>query len=149
MVFQPLTQGIGCIHSYLKKPIGMNDPIAHYAIDSYSQRKRLPFLLKSIDAPAFTNLTRDYCRAFNHNTINRMGVYYASIAAVLELTRVNPLYYSVREMMIVLILFNIVYNSYSFYFFLFNDSLYSPLSPSTPQYRIISQPEGPNDGLVS
>jgi hypothetical protein len=42
----------------------------------------LSLLVKPLDAPAFTNLTRSYCEAFNKTTIDDPNVYYSSYAAV-------------------------------------------------------------------
>ncbi|KAJ3299390.1 hypothetical protein HK104_009091 [Borealophlyctis nickersoniae] len=49
-----------------------------------------------LDAPAFTNLTRDYCEAFNRLTPDRPDVHYQSYAAVTDVSVLAPLYFSHR-----------------------------------------------------
>ncbi|KAI9344877.1 Alpha/Beta hydrolase protein [Obelidium mucronatum] len=58
------------------------------------------YVLKSVcsrfDKPAYANLTREYCDAFNAVTPNRSTVHYNSYAAVAKISRLDPLYISQR-----------------------------------------------------
>lgn len=47
-----------------------------------SRQQYLARLVKPLDAPAFTNLTRSYCAAFNRVTKDDPDVYYSSYAAL-------------------------------------------------------------------
>ncbi|KAI8930171.1 Alpha/Beta hydrolase protein [Entophlyctis helioformis] len=47
-----------------------------------------------LDAPAFTNLTREYCDNFNRVTPNDPSVFYSSYAAITDFNRLAPLAFS-------------------------------------------------------
>ncbi|KAJ8326965.1 hypothetical protein QVD99_005278 [Batrachochytrium dendrobatidis] len=51
-------------------------------------------IFSPMDAPAFTNLTRAYCAAFNQATPDDPNIYYASYAAVADVSKLAPLHFS-------------------------------------------------------
>ncbi|KAJ3356223.1 hypothetical protein HDU91_005568, partial [Kappamyces sp. JEL0680] len=57
-------------------------------IVSQAKQQYLASLVKPLDAPAFANLTREYCAAFNRSTPDDPNVYYSSYAA----TATPPVY---------------------------------------------------------
>ena len=89
--------GVGNLSSYIKTK---NDDKILKQIDKefiqiqhdYTSRQNyLATLLKPLDAPAFTNLTREYCAAFNRVTLDDPSVYYTSYAATAILKVFAPL----------------------------------------------------------
>ncbi|KAI9204983.1 Alpha/Beta hydrolase protein [Polychytrium aggregatum] len=54
----------------------------------------IKYIMSPLDAPAFGNLTRDYCRIFNLATPDRDSVRYFSYAAVTNVSKLAPLYFS-------------------------------------------------------
>ncbi|KAJ3106655.1 hypothetical protein HK100_003703 [Physocladia obscura] len=59
-----------------------------------SKYNMLKTLCSRFDKPAYANLTREYCNAFNKVTKDVSTVHYASYAAVAKISRLDPLYVS-------------------------------------------------------
>lgn len=86
--------GVGHIANYARDE---HHDIVLSAFDKtdWGKGKRLSSI-RVLNPPAFTNLTTDYCRAFNKMTIDSPDVYYSSYAAVTEVPITVPLYFSYR-----------------------------------------------------
>nr|KAJ3412497.1 hypothetical protein HK105_002328 [Polyrhizophydium stewartii] len=83
--------GVGRIHSYMDRH--GDDHVAA----SLPVAKKIPLLraiCAPLDAPAFTNLTRAYCEAFNQHTPDDPNVFYSSYAAATEVSVFAPLHFS-------------------------------------------------------
>ncbi|KAH6602322.1 hypothetical protein BASA61_001231 [Batrachochytrium salamandrivorans] len=76
-----LDQSVPHMSSYPYGPVAKSNPLV-----------RAIFSL--MDAPAFTNLTRNYCEAFNQATPDDPNVYYSSYAAVTKVGKLAPLNFS-------------------------------------------------------
>ncbi|KAI9017800.1 Alpha/Beta hydrolase protein [Gaertneriomyces semiglobifer] len=107
--------GVGLLHDYVNKQ--GDDVVAKYlqahdgAPSSKEEgkamaRKKQSRMVKAnpivsalcspLDSPAFANLTRDYCEAFNRVTPDDPNVQYYSYAAVTDVHPLAPLYFSYR-----------------------------------------------------
>lgn len=93
------TLGVGTIDHYAKRHTD-DVVIASNKFDSnrrhFSHHKSpiLHAIRSHLDAPAFTNLTRDYCLAFNELSKDDPSVLYASYAAVSHVSKLAPLHFS-------------------------------------------------------
>ncbi|TPX68344.1 hypothetical protein SpCBS45565_g03170 [Spizellomyces sp. 'palustris'] len=105
--------GVGLLHDYVNKQL--DDVVAKYLKEHTTTEPPRPppenaasqtrmvqahpvvrALCSPLDSPAFANLTRDYCSAFNHVTPNDPTVDYSSYAAVTDVSPLAPLYFSHR-----------------------------------------------------
>ncbi|KAJ3312688.1 hypothetical protein HDV04_002832 [Boothiomyces sp. JEL0838] len=105
MNFVKDTLGVGEIESYIKRE--HQDNIIRQVDQEYYEKlkekspKLYHQIIKWLDAPAFANLTREYCEQFNKVTLDDPSVYYSSYAACIDMKFFAPLafsYYIVRRM---------------------------------------------------
>ena len=68
-----------------------SNPTKNSINKSKATQHLLASILRPLDAPAFTNLTREYCAAFNRVTPNDPAVHYSSYAASASLRAFAPL----------------------------------------------------------
>jgi hypothetical protein len=88
--------GVGHMSRFVEKyyddiVLSTYDSILHQNL-VYEAKNNLFFrIVAPIDAPAFTNLTREYCERFNQLTLDDPNVYYSSYAAHSELNNFSVL----------------------------------------------------------
>ncbi|KAI8915859.1 Alpha/Beta hydrolase protein [Gorgonomyces haynaldii] len=88
---------VGCISDYARKE-KQDVVLRAFDIDfveSGGKRNIIP-PIDLLNAPAFTNLTSEYCTAFNKVTPNDENVYYCSYAAVTHVPALAPLHFSYK-----------------------------------------------------
>jgi hypothetical protein len=91
--------GLGHLGRYAERVaddaiISRLESLYHENLLFHSKQLIMPIIMKPLDAPAFSNLTRDYCREFNRFTPDDPSVYYCSYAAKTELRPYQALAFS-------------------------------------------------------
>jgi hypothetical protein len=89
--------GVGHIEAYARRE-RQDVVLSAFNIDSdvKSTRKVQGIKATLLDAPAFTNLTSQYCEALNSVTLDDPNVHYASYAAVSKVEALSSLHFSYK-----------------------------------------------------
>ncbi|KAI8824358.1 Alpha/Beta hydrolase protein [Fimicolochytrium jonesii] len=84
-------------HHHLPQDTNTANPLSDAMTRTLRAHPLIRALASPIDSPAFANLTKDYCAAFNEITPDDPSVHYASYAAVVsQMSPLAPLYFSHR-----------------------------------------------------
>ncbi|KAJ3270752.1 hypothetical protein HDV01_007444 [Terramyces sp. JEL0728] len=89
------TFGVGKLESYVAREL-QDKIIQQEYLETLkvTSPKLYHQIIKWLDAPAFANLTREYCEQFNKVTLDDPSVYYSSYAACIDMKFFAPLAFS-------------------------------------------------------
>jgi hypothetical protein len=93
------TIGVGHLGRYAERVVDdaiivRLESLSQETLKCQSKQVFLSKVVRPLDAPAFSNLTRDYCKEFNKYTPNDPNIYYSSYAAKAELKPYQALAFS-------------------------------------------------------